>query len=197
MKILFIRHAETPINVSKLTHKLGDPVGLTELGQKQSERLTKVCINENVEVVFSSPEQRAVETAEIIAKGLGIKLEILKELAERNWGEWEGRAWPEIEVVLKSMALEERHTFVPPNGEAWLQMEVRLKKALDNIKECGYDTVAVITHEGALRGVMPLLLNSPKESSFNYHFENASITSFEYKNGMFTELKVNDVSHLI
>ena len=74
MKILFIRHAETSINVSKLTHKSGDPIGLTELGQKQSERLTKVCINENVEVIFSSPEQRAVETAEIIARGLGCLL---------------------------------------------------------------------------------------------------------------------------
>jgi len=196
MKILFIRHAETPINVSKLTHKTDDPVGLTELGQKQAQQLTKVCKDEGVEIIFSSPEQRAVETAEIIATELKISLEVIKELAERNWGEWEGKAWPEIEAVLKPMALEERYTFIPPKGESWQQMEVRLKNGLDSIIGREYGTVGVITHEGALRGIMPLVLNTPKDSSFKYHFENASITSFEYENGIFKELKVNDISHL-
>ena len=196
MKLLFIRHAETQTNVSKLTHKTGDPVGLTELGQKQAKQLTKVCKNESVEIVFSSPEQRAVETAEIIATELKISLEVIKELAERNWGEWEGKTWPEIEAVLKPMALEERYAFMPPKGESWQQMEVRLKNGLDSIIGRGYGTVGVITHEGALRGIMPLVLNSPKDSSFKYHFENASITFFEYENEIFKELKVNDISHL-
>ena len=196
MKLLFIRHAETQTNVNKLTHKTGDPVGLTELGQKQAKQLTEVCRNEQVEIIFSSPEQRAVETAEIISKDLKIDLEVLQELAERNWGEWEGKAWPEIEVVLKPMTLEERYTFVPPKGESWQQMETRLKNGLDSIIGRGYGTVGVITHEGALRGIMPLVLNSPKDSSFKYHFENASITFFEYENEIFKELKVNDISHL-
>ena len=52
MKILFIRHAETPTNVNKLTHKTGDPIGLTELGQQQTKQLTEVCKNEKVEVIF-------------------------------------------------------------------------------------------------------------------------------------------------
>ena len=39
MKLLFIRHAETQTNVNKLTHKTGDPVGLTELGQMQARKL--------------------------------------------------------------------------------------------------------------------------------------------------------------
>jgi 2,3-bisphosphoglycerate-dependent phosphoglycerate mutase len=196
MKILFIRHAETLTNVNKLTHKTGDPIGLTELGQKQAEQLNKICRNKKVEIVFSSPEQRAIETAEIIAKGLNIDLKILKEFSERNWGDWESKTWPEIEVVLKSMSLKERYTFVPTNGESWEQMETRLKTGLNNVINTSYKTLAIITHEGALRGIMPLVLNSPKESSFKYHFENASITSFDYKDGNFIELKVNDTSHL-
>ena len=196
MKILFIRHAETQTNVNQLTHKIGDPIGLTELGQQQAKQLTQVCKNKQVEIVFSSPEQRAVETAEIISKDLKINLEVLKELAERNWGEWEGKTWFEIEKVLTLMSLEERYNFIPLKGESWQQMEERLKNGLDNIIKRGYGTVAVITHEGALRGIMPLVLNSPKESSFKYHFENASITSFEYKNDKFNELKVNDTLHL-
>jgi broad specificity phosphatase PhoE len=117
-------------------------------------------------------------------------------LAERNWGEWEGKAWPEIEEVLKPMTIEERYTFVPPMGESWQQMESRLKGAIDNVMKSGYETVAVITHEGALRGIIPLMLNSSKESSFKYHFDNASITSFEYKDDNFKELIMNDISHL-
>ncbi|HEV7423931.1 MAG TPA: histidine phosphatase family protein [Candidatus Paceibacterota bacterium] len=196
MKLLFIRHAETQTNVNQLTHKTGDPIGLTELEQKQAQQLTKVCKEEKVEIVFFSPEQRAVETAEIIAKELNIDLKILQELAERNWGEWEGKPWVEIETVLYPMTLEQRYTFVPPNGESWEQMEARLKQGLDKIIKSDYVNVGVITHEGALRGLMPILLNSLKETSFKYHFENGSITSFEYKDGVFVELKVNTTLHL-
>lgn len=196
MKLFFIRHAETPTNVNRLTHKTGDPIGLTELGQKQAEQLTRFCREEKVQVIFSSPEQRAVETAKIIAKSLGIDIEIINKLAERNWGEWEGKSWSEIEMVLKPMSLDKRYTFIPPKGESWQQMETRLKIGLDNIIASKYATVAVVTHEGALRGMMPLMLNSPKESSFKYHFDNASVTSFEYQNGVFIELEVNSTFHL-
>src|SRR3989344_911854 len=109
MKILFIRHAETPTNINQLTHKTDDPVGLTELGQQQAKKLTQVCKNGQVEIVFSSPEQRAVETGKIIAEALQIDFEVIKELAERNWGEWEGKPWSEIEKVLTTMSLEERY----------------------------------------------------------------------------------------
>ncbi len=188
MKILFIRHAETETNVKELTHKTGDPVGLTELGKKQAQDLGKICKKNQVEIIFTSPEQRAVETADIIAKELNLRLEVLKGFAERNWGEWEGRSWPEIEKVLAPMSLEERYNFVPPEGESWREMEARLKEGLSAITNQQYSSVAAVTHEGALRGLMPLLHNSPRDSSFKYHFDNASVSVFEYQDGIFTEL---------
>ena len=53
MKILFIRHAETQTNVNKLTHKTGDLIGLTELGQQQAKQLIQICKNEYKNGVFT------------------------------------------------------------------------------------------------------------------------------------------------
>ena len=186
MRLLFIRHAETETNVNRLTHKTGDTVGLTEKGKRQAEELIQKCGEENIETIFSSPEQRAVETAQIIAEGLGLEYRILDGLTERNWGQWEGKPWSEIEKALSPMSLEERYTFTPPGGESWEQMETRLQENLTKIIKCEAENVAIITHEGALRGLMPLFLRAPKESSFQYHFENAEIIPFSYENGIFT-----------
>ncbi len=187
MKILFIRHAETQINVEGLMHKTGEPVGLTDFGKKQAESLVSACLEHKVEYVFSSPEERSTETAKIISKGVNKEVEILATLIERNWGDWEGQAWPDIEKHIDKMNLEERYNFVPPKGESWSQMEARLRAALAYITKKNYKVVAIITHEGALRGFMPILLNLPKEESFKYHFENAEVKFFEFINGVFTE----------
>jgi broad specificity phosphatase PhoE len=62
-------------------------------------------------------------------------------------------------------------------------MEDRLRTALDKICAVTASPVAVVTHGGALRALMPIIKNQPKETSFNYDFENASLTKFEYKHG--------------
>ena len=66
----------------------------------------------------------------------------------------------------------------------------------ENIIQLGYQNVAIFTHGGALRGLMPILENAPKESSFQYNFNNASVTIFDYDDGKYTEIAVNDTSHL-
>lgn len=194
MKLLFIRHAETDTNVKGLTHKTGDSNGLTELGRQQAEKLIDNCRQAGVEKIFTSNEVRAQETANIIAKGIECEMVVLPDLAERNWGDWEGKPWAEIEVVLKPMSLDERYTFIPPNGESWQHMEQRLQKALDEIVAKDKKAVAVVTHEGSLRGLIPILNNAPKETSFGYHFDNASITTYDFIDGKF--IKQYPLDHL-
>ena len=189
MKILFIRHASTEKNYKGFMHKIGDTACLSVEGRDQANNLIQICLNNNVEKVFSSPERRALETAEIIVKGINKDLEIVPNLIERDWGGWAGQSWSEVEKKLKTMDLEKRYTFVPPSGESWQQMEIRLKSTLSYIIGKGYQAVGVVTHEGALRGFMPILLDLPKQESFKYHFENASVKIFELENSVFTEIK--------
>jgi broad specificity phosphatase PhoE len=176
MKLLLIRHGQTAINVKGVTHTTNDPAGLSELGKEQAKGLIHICQENKVQQVYSSPETRAIETATIIANGLQMSWSVLQGLRERNWGMWEGKPWEEIKAVLDPMSLEERYLFTPPDGESWKQLDERLKTAIDSIIAGSEEAVAIVTHEGALRALVTLLNNAPKETSFHLHFDNGSVT---------------------
>ncbi len=179
MKLLLIRHGQTEVNRKGVTHKTNDPAGLSELGKEQAKALIPVCQENKVKHLYSSPETRAIETAKIIANGLQVSWSALDGLRERNWGTWEGKPWEEIKAVLDPMNLEERYTFTPPEGESWKQLDERLKASIEAILAGSEEAIAIITHEGALRALVTLLNNAPKETSFQLHFDNGSMTVTE------------------
>lgn len=185
MKLILVRHGETEINKSGSTHLTGDEAMLTPKGKKQVLKNLELLQSNRAVQIFCSPEKRAIESAEILGKKLNLEPIILEEFRERNWGKWEGKNWDWIKQKLDKMGLDERYTFVPPDGESWKQMERRLKNGLSKIishkfsqkgefsKENPLEAVvAVVTHGGAMRGLMPILKNLPKEESFKYDFEN-------------------------
>lgn len=84
--LLLVRHGETEWN------KLGKFQGCTDIelskdGINQAENL-KLKLNEEFDVIYSSPLKRAYETAKILAKDKDIT--ILEDIREINFGEWEG-----------------------------------------------------------------------------------------------------------
>jgi len=196
MKLLLVRHAETDINLQEITHKSNDKAQLTQNGRNQAEALIGIFRNYSIERIYSSPEARAIETAEIVASGINKPIKVIVGLAERNWGQWGGKKWQEIENELKKMTTEERYVFIPPSGESWKEMDNRLDEMIERIKSGSEENVAIITHEGTLRALVTLLNKAPKESSLNLHFDNGSISSFKYSNGIFKQLPINNTSHL-
>jgi broad specificity phosphatase PhoE len=195
VKILFIRHAQTERNVSGLTHLQNDNIGLTEIGKEQAKKVAVVCQTNEVKAVFSSPELRARETAQFISDILGVVPSVVENFKERDWGDWSGLPWSEIKLKLDSMDGETRYSFIPPNGESWAQMSVRLRMGLDQIVN-NDSNVAVVIHGGALRALLPLLNGTAKETSFEVNFENTSVTVFTYEDGQYYQEKINDTAHL-
>jgi broad specificity phosphatase PhoE len=189
LKLIFIRHAESETNPQNLVPKIGAPVHLSEKGKEQARLLVSVMRNHRVELIYSSLEIRAKETAEIIAKGLGIRVKVLEGLGERNFGEWAGQTWDKIVAVLNKMEIEERYTYIPAGGESWQQMEERSKETLGVITAGKEKCVALVTHQAVLRALMPVLKNEPKESSLKYDFPNASVTIFDFEKGKWNFLR--------
>ncbi len=194
-KLLLIRHGQTALNVQGRVHNQQDSTGLDETGRWQASRLVEVCRGYEVRSILASPEARALETAQIIAEALEVPLQCSEALRERNWGQWSGQPWSQIHERLKPMSIEERFTFVPPGGESWQQMEQRLLGCVDSWRGLS-DSVAVVAHGGLLRALIPLLLNEPRESSFRYDLENASVSVFGVSGDGFEVVRLNDVGHL-
>lgn len=181
---ILIRHGETRKNLSRSLHSLGDPESLNEKGTEQMKMVSNELKKFVPFKLYCSYEDRARQSADIISGVLGVPVVDVAGLEERNWGEYAGKNWDEVKSVLDQMGLEERYNFIPKGGESWKNFETRLIKAVKNITSNETTNVVVVTHGGAIRALMPYLLNAPKEESFKYDPDNASLTIFEFdKNG--------------
>jgi alpha-ribazole phosphatase len=108
---------------------------------------------------------RAALAAKDLAQSLNVPLYAQKGLQERDFGSWSKWEWPQISMKLDKLRLEDRYTFAPPNGESWQQMEARLLVALKNVSSLGYDNVAIMTHAGPIRVLLPILRDRPMDST--------------------------------
>lgn len=196
-KIFLIRHGETDVNKSGLTHKTNDDTGLTETGKEQIGLVAETLKQNLVSKIVSSDENRAVLSSEIVANELGLKLQVSANLKERNWGDLEGKPWSEIKLILDNLSLEERYNYLPPNGESWKQFEERIYGEIDSlVNKYPEENIAVFTHGGVIRALITRLLNEPKQESFKYDPPNASITIFSYEDGVYSIERLMFTDHL-
>ena len=95
LNIYFVRHGETKWNIeNKIQGQLDSE--LTEKGIEDTILLKNKLKEIKFKSVYSSELGRAYKTAEILTKGEGIKIEKLKELNEKNFGDWQGLEKREI-----------------------------------------------------------------------------------------------------
>lgn len=195
-----MRHGETGSNSEGKIHKKSDPENLTKNGVKQIQKTAVALTLYSPTDIYCSKEERARQSAKIISRKLGIPQDEVMGLEERNWGQYAGLSFEEIKqkAGMDNMSFEERYNFVPPNGESWKVAEKRLLKVLHKIISGNEGkTVAILTHGGVIRILMPTLLGVSKEESYKYDPDNASISVFDYEGGKFSKIVYNDTSHLI
>ena len=152
--LLLIRHGE---NDYTKTHKLAGrlpKVHLNEQGQKQAQALADALTNVPIKAIYSSPLERAMETAKPIAKSLGLKIQKEKGLLETNVGDWQGKSLKRLymhkhwKVVQRAPS---RAQF--PNGETFYECQNRIVSALDGIlaKHKQKDIIACVFHADPIK----------------------------------------------
>lgn len=198
-RIILVRHGETLKNVEGKTHKYSDLESLTPYGIDQINLVANALREYFPDIIYSSKENRANESAKIISTKLNLKIIEVQGLEERNWGDFAGLPFDELKskTGLEKMTFTERYTFHPPNGESWKEVEERLLITLYKILNENPDkTIILVTHGGCIRTLMPTLLNVGKEESYKYDPVNASISVFDYNKGKFSKILYNNTVHL-
>lgn len=144
--MLLVRHAQSEWNAQGRWQGQADPP-LSELGYAQA-RVAASRIG-SVDVVVSSPLQRALETARLVADALGVGPVVIEpDLAERDAGEWSGLTRVEIEAGWPGYLADRRR---PPGFEADEPVQRRALAALDRIEaEYRGAEVLVLTHGGII-----------------------------------------------
>ena len=196
-RIILVRHGQTNKDAKGEIHAFGDDELLNEVGVKQIKKTAKRLKEFHPIKIYCSKNRRALQSGKIIAETLGIREETIDGMEERNWGDFSGKKWGEVEQVLNKMTLEERYLYIPPNGESWEQFETRLISAIkDLLSKNEGRTFVVVAHGGAIRALMPYFLSASGDESFKHQPGLASITIFDYQNDKFTPVTMDDTSHL-
>lgn len=122
-RLILARHGQTAHNASgRLQGQVDIP--LNDRGREQAEALARSVAGLRVDVVVSSPLQRAFATAELCAEAAGVEVTTDPAFIERGFGLWEGLTGDEI---------RERW---PEEHEAW--------RALHEVTGLGMESRAVV-----------------------------------------------------
>lgn len=198
-RLFLVRHGETSRQSSKRFWGRTD-VTLGAVGRRQAEQIRDRLAAEKLDIVYSSPLQRAFYTAGVIASKHGVEVVTCPELREIDFGEIEGLDFSEIHrrfpAVERSWA-DRSPTLSFPGGESLMEMEERVAgfpKRLTGINSNG--AAVVVSHYGVLRTMICQMLELDIKNRWNIKIDLASVSTIETFPGINILSLLNDLSHL-
>ena len=171
--LLLIRHGENEfVKSSKMAGRIPG-IHLNEKGQQQADALGEALKDFPITALYSSPLERAMETAQPIARAR--KLEIFQEpdLMDTNIGQWEGRSWKVLRLTKAWKIVQHAPSrFRFPEGESFAEAQLRYANALERIVKKhnkAKDIVAVVFHADPIKLAVSHFLGLPLD-----HFQRLS-----------------------
>jgi alpha-ribazole phosphatase len=167
VKLFLIRHGQTEWNSQGRYQGSQDTI-LTETGIKQAMLTKKYLSRVNFTNLYSSPKKRALQTANIIADGLNIKINIRENLKELNFGKWEGMTFENINTRYGKDYqdwLSDPFNNTPTGGESFKVLLDRAEREIDKIVKENPEgsNVGVITHGGVIIALLVNWLQIPSQ----------------------------------
>ena len=197
-RLYLVRHGESTWNAQgRYQGQLDTP--LSETGWEQSRALARRLTSEGLDVVYTSPLVRSVETARLIADALEIEVREEPRFIEIHHGDWQGMYIGEVEDgfgdLLKVWQTHPSRVQMP-GGESFDDVMQRTLEATDGILERhAGQRVAIVSHDIPLKAIIVDALQMDRDSSWALGFENGAFSLVEY--GSRKRLTVlNDIYHL-
>ena len=198
MKIILIRHGQTQWNKEEIFRGRSD-IPLDEVGIEQAKSISTRLSSFDVKVVCSSPLKRALETAEIIAKTFNLKVKVVDDLIDFDFGEWQGLSLKEVQKQFPETYrtwLKEPHLANIPNGENLDIARSRVNRALNKIVKGQQDDIAVVSHR-VINKILILAALSLNNSYFwQIKQDVGAISLLDYEGEIFSLTLLNDTCHL-
>jgi probable phosphoglycerate mutase len=186
-KFLFIRHADNPSLGNFLASRMPD-VHLNENGRLQANLLAGTLKDLPLTAIYSSPLDRARETAQPLADALNLPIHIHDGLHEIDYGELQGKPIQEIRKSEIWKRIKQDPTSVQlPGGETYLAAQNRFAAAVDEIHQAypqDDQIVACFTHADTIRLGVAHFSGAPITSFTRYTIDTASVTFMDLRDGM-------------
>ncbi len=198
-RIIAIRHGETAWNVdTRIQGQLDIPLSAT--GRWQAERLAFALKDEPISAIYASDLARAWETAQYVGQAQGLQLTKEIGLRERDFGDFQGKTFAEIETLHpeQSMLWRKRDPhFYPAGGESLVALRDRVLEAAGRLAaQHPGEQIALVGHGGVMdvlyRAATRLGIQAPR----TWELGNAAINRLLWTPEGFALVGWSDTHHL-
>lgn len=161
--LLLIRHGENNMVGKRLAGRLPD-VHLNENGRQQAEEVARVLCKAPIKAIYSSPLERAVETAQPLAQALGMEIQMAPGIIELAYGDWTGKTLKQLSRLKLWKVVQDKPSEMRfPNGESFVEVQQRAVAEIERITAAHdeKEMVACFSHGDIIRLLMAHFLAVP------------------------------------
>jgi len=199
MRLIIVRHGESEWNrIGRYQGQLDAP--LSELGLQQAAALADRLRNEPIDAIFTSPLQRAAETARAIARHHQWTPEVEPALLEIHHGDWQGLLADDV-ITRYGEGLREWRAYPTrsqmPNGESFSNILKRVMDFKERICEHYHGkNVLISTHDVVVKILVADALGMNMDRINRIWVTNASISVIEYGDDLPYLISLSEACHL-
>lgn len=149
---LLVRHAHTDAIGVRLSGRTRG-VHLSARGRAEADRVGRGLAAEALAAIYSSPLERAVETATAIARYQQTSVEMIDALSEIDFGDWTGKTFAELEHDRAWHVFNTRRSTAPiPGGESAVAAQARMLTVMRSLAQAHPGRrIALVSHGDPLR----------------------------------------------
>jgi broad specificity phosphatase PhoE len=179
--LLLIRHGENDfVKTGKLPGQSAG-IHLNEKGQKQAQVLGDALSGVPIKAVYSSPLERAIQTAEPIAVSHKLAIQQESGLMDAQVGKWQGKSIRALRLTNAWKIVQHSPSrFQFPDGESFMDLQTRIVNSLENIvrkHKNPKDIVAVIFHADPIKLAVSHFLGLPLDHFQRLSCDTGSLTA--------------------
>ena len=182
--IIFLRHGQAENNTKRILAGRTEGVPLTKIGIEQAENIGKYLKPIDISAIYSSPIERADNTAKIVAESNSIDYKLDERLTELDMGKFTRMPYDEIfakhgNVFLKFYSNDP--IISKYNVETFPHVQKRVMDMLDyTIKKHDQENVLLVTHMDPIKSVIAKVIDLKPLSLFELIIANCSLTIIKH-----------------
>jgi broad specificity phosphatase PhoE len=204
MTLLLIRHAQPAGHEHGYPQRLSGwhDVPLSATGRGEAVLLARRLQSEPpVDFIYSSPLQRAAETATTLAERLGLAVAHLPDLKEINCGEVEGQLLEQVQRTYQAHweanLRQDDPDYRWPGGESYREFRARCLAGMAYIAAKHHEgRIAIVTHAGVISQLIGNICGMSPARWDAFRPGTASVTILEWRDGSGTLRAFDDRTHV-
>jgi broad specificity phosphatase PhoE len=151
---------------------------LNEQGRAQADELARQLKDVAVAAIYSSPLERARETAMPLAARFGLEIQVLNEVSELVYGDWTGRGIDDLTGDAQWHRFNAMRSLARiPAGEMMIEAQARVVAALERLRLAhGGETVAIVSHGDIIKVAVAHFLGVPLDLFHRIEISPASVS---------------------